>query len=287
VGSVAEKTRARIDAWVGGVKSVDDSRLVVARWARDEDLRESKYVVKSDEEIRQAVEDALRFDPRVWSFNVTPEVVAGVVTLKGVVDNLKAKQSAAADARNTVGVVRVKNRLKVRPAEDLSEKKIAQNIRQALSRDPYMEPYEITVVVRNGTAHLYGTVDSYFEKGQAEDVASRAKGVTGVRNHLEVDFSELVPHDPYVDPWRIYDYEWYKRHPAPMHTHATDAEIESDIEDELFWSPYVDIENVSVAVENGVATLTGTVESWTEYRAAAENAIEGGAIRVINKLTVG
>jgi osmotically-inducible protein OsmY len=39
VGSAAEKRRARNDAWVGGVKSVDVSGLTIERWARDEDLR--------------------------------------------------------------------------------------------------------------------------------------------------------------------------------------------------------------------------------------------------------
>lgn len=43
---------------------------------------------------------------------------------------------------------------------------------------------------------------------------------------------------------------------------------------------------ITVEVEDGVATLTGTVESWGEYRAAAENALEGGAIMVDNELEV-
>jgi osmotically-inducible protein OsmY len=286
VGSAAEKSRARVDAWVPGVKSVDDSRLQVARWARDEDLRQNKYVVKSDDEIRQAVEAALLYDPRVWSFNVTAKVDGGVVTLEGVVDNLKAKHSATSDLRNTVGVVRVKNRLKVRPIEDLGDAEIAKNVRDALSRDAYVERYGMSVVVRNGIAHLYGTVDSFFEKGQAEDTTYRAKGVTGVRNHLRVDLAELTPHDPFVDPWHIYDYPWYKRDLAPIRPSMRDAEIKSDIEDELFWSPYVDSGDVAVAVEDGVATLTGTVGSWFEYHTAMENALEGGATQVINRLDV-
>jgi len=41
-----------------------------------------------------------------------------------------------------------------------------------------------------------------------------------------------------------------------------------------------------VKVENGVATLTGTVDSWSEYRAATENAYEGGASSVKNELKI-
>jgi osmotically-inducible protein OsmY len=41
-----------------------------------------------------------------------------------------------------------------------------------------------------------------------------------------------------------------------------------------------------VAVDNGVAVLTGTVDTWSERQAAAENARQGGAIMVDNNLKV-
>ena len=42
-----------------------------------------------------------------------------------------------------------------------------------------------------------------------------------------------------------------------------------------------------VRVDNGIATLTGTVDSRHERESAEENAFEGGAVRVINRLAVG
>jgi osmotically-inducible protein OsmY len=41
-----------------------------------------------------------------------------------------------------------------------------------------------------------------------------------------------------------------------------------------------------VKVENGVATLPGTVDNWRERDAAAKNAYDGGAVLVRNKLKV-
>jgi len=41
-----------------------------------------------------------------------------------------------------------------------------------------------------------------------------------------------------------------------------------------------------VTIEDGVATLTGTVDSWSEYDAATENAYEGGATWVDNDLMI-
>jgi osmotically-inducible protein OsmY len=54
----------------------------------------------------------------------------------------------------------------------------------------------------------------------------------------------------------------------------------------LFWSPFVDSDDITVVVNSGVATLTGTVEDWSELQAAKENAREGGATSVISNLDI-
>ena len=54
----------------------------------------------------------------------------------------------------------------------------------------------------------------------------------------------------------------------------------------MWWSPFVDEDEVNVEVEDGVATLTGTVDHWGEWKAAEDNAFDGGAWKVRNKLEV-
>ncbi len=286
VGSVAEKRQARLDAWVTGVQSVDASELDVESWARDERFRKDKYVVKTDEEIRDAVKDALLYDPRVVSFNVNVSVDNAVVRLSGDVDNLKAKQSAARTARNVVGVWRVKNRIDVRPSTPTGTT-IAQNIRDAMVRDPYVERFEVDVYVVNGEANLSGTVDTYFEKLQAGDVAAGVYGVVEVDNNIVVDDDyDVYTYDPYVDDdWYVYDYDWYA-YPNAYTTTVTDWENRDDVNDELWWSPFVDSDDVTVTVDDGKVTLTGTVDTWSERQAAGENAYEGGAVVVDNDLNV-
>ncbi len=66
----------------------------------------------------------------------------------------------------------------------------------------------------------------------------------------------------------------------------TDQRIENDIESQLFWSWFVDSDDISVEVEEGVATLTGTADSWHEVQAAVSNAFEGGARKVKSRLQV-
>lgn len=51
-------------------------------------------------------------------------------------------------------------------------------------------------------------------------------------------------------------------------------------------SPYVDGDDIAVSVEDGVATLSGVVRSWTAHRDATRQALEGGAVRVRDELDV-
>jgi len=283
VGSAVEKSEAFYTSWVAGVSAVDDQDLTVAKWARNEAMRKNKFAVKTDEALGKAIEDALIYDPRVLAFNIEPEVDGSVVTLRGKVASLQAKRAAEGTARRTVGVTRVVNRLKVRPAER-DDERIEREVRAALVRDPYVERFELTVSVVDGVVRLYGDVDTTYEKMRAEDVASDVTGVVEVKNFLTVE-GRTYPfvHDPYVDD--LYGPE------APYaveetYTPKTDWEIKEDVESELWWSPFVDSDEVNVTVDDGVATLTGTVSSWSERQSAAENAIEGGAISVHNQLEI-
>jgi osmotically-inducible protein OsmY len=67
----------------------------------------------------------------------------------------------------------------------------------------------------------------------------------------------------------------------------SDAQIQADVLDELQWDPRVDSTEVAVRVRNGVATLTGTVESYAMGLAAGEAARRVyGVVKAANKLVV-
>jgi osmotically-inducible protein OsmY len=289
VGSAAEKRRAIADAWTTGVMDVKVKDLEVRDWARDEKYRKDKFVKKDDEEIEDAVERAFLYDPRVNMFKIDVSSSARMVTLSGVVDNLKAKRAAEMDAKNTVGVWKVKNNIKVRPmGVDLPvDNTIENRVEKSLANDPYVSQYNIDVEVIDNVAYLDGEVNTYFEKGQADDVASKVYGVAEVENNIVIEKDyEAMTYDPYMySSWSIYGYPWYT-YPSNYISTETDWDIEKDIESELWWSPFVDEEEVEVYVEDGVATLKGEVDTWNEYLAARENAIEGGAVSVKNRLDV-
>lgn len=286
VGSAAEKQRATMIASVTGVQGVNTDLLKVESWARDKRFRTRKYVDKSDDEVKQAIQAAFGYAPRVPADKVGVTVDNGIVTLGGMVDNVKSKRAAARVARNTVGVWRVRNHLKVKP-ESHSDQDIATWIRDRLTHDPFTERYEVAVTVDDGTARLTGSVDTYFEKMHADELAAEVAGVTHVDNNLIVDAQhDIFTYNPYVDTALYpYDYDWYV-YPSSFATTESDAQIRADVRDELYWSPFVDGGDITIRVDAGVATLTGTVGTLSERSVATEEAFEAGAVAVDNDLLV-
>lgn len=258
VGSALEKARATRLAYVMGVHSVNADLLNVERRTRDQ-MRRTTGAHPSDEDIKRAVHDAFLYDPRVWAFAPDVQVRFGIVTLRGIVDNLDAKQAAEEDAYNTIGVKSVRNYLKVRPVKRVDDETIATQVRTRLSNHPLFDRFEIGVSVLDGVVYLTGEVDNDIEIARALATAAKVKGVVEVKNRLKVG-----------DGW----------------TWSADYDIKDAIEDELWWSPFIDEDQVQVKVHNGIATLTGTVDSWFEKRMATDNAFEGGAKSVHNYLIV-
>ncbi|MEO5864686.1 MAG: BON domain-containing protein [Nitrospiraceae bacterium] len=65
-----------------------------------------------------------------------------------------------------------------------------------------------------------------------------------------------------------------------------DMRIRLDVKWELAMSPYIDADHIKVLVRDGVVTLKGSVEDQSAFDAATRNAMEGGAKKVINLLTI-
>ncbi len=163
VGSPAEEFEAAQNAWVNGVKSVDTSGLTIEWWAKDK-LR-PRYEVLTDAQIKEAVRDALRYDPRVSSFSPRIDVQAGVVWLTGTVRNMGAKLAAKL----------------------IDDDIIEERVRAALRRDPYIDRFDIGVASLNGKVYLTGSVSTWFEKRRAEMDAARVRGVLAVSSGIALE----------------------------------------------------------------------------------------------------
>ncbi|MBT1070342.1 BON domain-containing protein [Pelotalea chapellei] len=280
VGSAAEKARASNLARVRGVKDIDAAKLDVTV-PKPGDQR--KDVVVTDEQIRKAVEMALLVDLRTNQFRVSVEVKERIVILRGVVETLASKRAAEEDSRNTYGVRAVQNRLKVNPNQEIQDARIADYIRDALSKNSRLARYKIAVGVVGGIAYLSGAVDNHFEKNEAELMASHIRGVVDVKNGLVVLDTTPYLYDPYVDSNYIY---LLGDQTSQKGNWNNEILLLQKVKKQLLWNPFLDADQIKVSVDKGTVTLTGTVDSKYAKEAAAKDALNGGATLVINKLKI-
>jgi osmotically-inducible protein OsmY len=208
----------------------------------------------------------------------------GKVTLEGTVDNLGAKMAAEEDAENVVGVYSVVNLLEVDPTDAVKDTEIEIVIEESLHRDPAISPYEVMVAVYKGMVILNGEVENYYEKYRAGVLASAARGVISIENNIQVDETAI----PYTFDQDVLDYHPQYEHidVYTYHPQKTDEQIARDINEQLFWSPYIDEHRIEVTVQDGMVKLEGNVDSWKAYWLVEKNAFEGGALSVNNKLEV-
>ncbi len=288
VGSAAERRQARLNALVPGVTQVVSNDLQVEHWTRHPALRGEKYVDLSDAALRAAIDRKLARNPYVNSALVSVGADEFDVTLRGYVETLMAKRTAEHVARTTLGVESVANRLKVKPGLERPLKDVLNNFERAVARDPWIERFEITADMDGNTMHLRGYVDRPFEKRRAENLAAQVKGVKHIENHITVDpmlrDSRHLTYNPYVDIFGPDLYGWVQAE-VPF-TWKSDADIKDDVIDQMWWSPFVDADDVRVSVNNGLVHLTGAVDSWSEHAAALENAWQGGARFVDDDLVI-
>lgn len=257
VGSVNEKSLASLLSWVAGVRSVDSSGLGIKWWLDRERRRDKFTVLRNDIELQRAVQDALLYDPRVRGTKIEVRVRQGVVSLIGRVASLSAKRAAEKDAKDTIGVRRVLNNLKVKIPDWPGDITVTKRARAALARDAYLYDREVLVASHFGTVYLSGEVDTHFEKQRAEVVVANVPGAIDLVNRVTVDAR-----------WKA----------------KPDEEIDEDLRRRIRWSPAIDPEEITVSVVDGVVTLRGRVDTWHERRAISEHAFQVGARRVSNQI---
>lgn len=260
VGSATERINAMRLAWVEGVRSVEADGLEIAFYDGDEQRKMNPDAPNyTDSGVSEAVSDALYYDPRVSSFDVSVRVNGGHVTLTGTVPTRNASDAAERTARLTSGVTGVSNLIYVRPGSWLDDADLALSVENALERDALLAGQDLDATVDDGVVTLTGDVTTFTERRRAARVAGDVVGVTTVINRVGFD-----------DEW-----DW-----------RPDWEIADSVESQLFWSPFVDSDDIMVSVDNGVVTLDGTVDDYNEMTSARENALEGGAREVVLDLII-
>jgi osmotically-inducible protein OsmY len=137
-----------------------------------------------------------------------------------------------------------------------TDAEITSWVKRALRDDPRVFAGDIHVATRSGVVKLSGRVWNLAESRYANLEAKKIRGVRAVIDEIQV---------------------------APMS--RADDQIRRDIEQRLKADAVLASEDIQVAVKDGVATLTGTVDSYTKKQVAETDATEVlGLQRLDNKI---
>lgn len=139
---------------------------------------------RSDSEIAQAAETALRWHALVPADRVRIKVEKGWVWLDGELDWEFQRQAAQKAIRTLTGVVGVSNAITLKPSITPGDVKI--RIRDALARHAEREARNIEVLVDGAEVTLRGRVDTWADRAAAQGAAWSAPGIGVVVNELVV-----------------------------------------------------------------------------------------------------
>ena len=216
--------------------------------------------MRSDQQIREEVQQTLDEDPRVSARDIAVAARNGVVTLAGFVRGLGEKSAAEADARRVAGVLGIANDIEVRLPlfERKPDPEIALEVVASIKREIPAVCEKILVRVADGRVTLQGQVESENQKTLAEELAGSATGVRSISNELVIRLP-ILPID-----------------------------IKHNIDEAFKRAAEIDADNITVEIApNGTIVLSGAVRSPAEREEAERIAAAApGILEVDNRIEV-
>jgi osmotically-inducible protein OsmY len=139
---------------------------------------------RSDAEIAVAAGNALRQNISRLGDRIHVTVRDGCITLSGSVNSVFEKNYAFYTVSDLVGVRDVDDHLAITPSATSAE--VHARILAALLHSAELDARRIQVEMHEGTVILYGEVDSWAERLDAERAAWSVPGVARVENRITI-----------------------------------------------------------------------------------------------------
>lgn len=212
-----------------------------------------------DDQLQKAVLAELKWEPSITAAHIGVTAENGTVTLSGHVQSYGQKHAAEMATGRVKGVKAIAEEIEVRLPFEIKrdDADIAAAAINRLAWDSSTHRDAVKVKVEKGWLSLTGQVDWHYQKDVAEREVRNLLGVTGVSNEITVK------------------------------PRADTAHLGEDIQHALHRSWYFDPEKVHVTAKDGRIKLTGTVDSWQEWRTASSTAWAApGATSVENDLII-
>jgi osmotically-inducible protein OsmY len=196
------------------------------------------------QDIRDAVELELSYDPLIDISDITVKNLNGEVALNGTVPSFPQYLEAAAAARRVSGVKNVHNHLEVvLPTGDYRDDPTLTTMANNALTLNITVPDGVEATAKDGNLTLTGTVSYGAERTAAEDTVA---GLTGARN-----LSDNIEISNDADP----------------------VDVTAYVQDALDRYALIrDDSDVTVDTDGNTVTLSGHVRTWAEHDAVADAA---------------
>lgn len=197
--------------------------------------------MKANVQLQTDVRTELAWDPRVDDKEIRVAATDGVVTLAGTVPSFADKWEAERAAERVFGVKAVANDLAVAVpvTYQRTDTGIAQAVIDALGWDVQVPDTKIKATVSNGWITLEGDVEWRYQRDAAARAVRNLAGVRGVTNNITI---------------------------AAKRVSSTD--VSKSIKQALERRADRTADHINVETLGSVVTLTGTVTSFGDRRAA-------------------
>jgi osmotically-inducible protein OsmY len=210
-------------------------------------------LTEADVRVKDSVMRQLDWDPEVDASAVGVAARHGAVTLTGYIDSYSGKLAAERAAKRVRGVRSVANDIEVTLKLERTDADIAGDVSRALELHSTI-PESVQAVVHSGHITLTGRVNWMYQKFQAEKAVRHIRGVRNIVNRLEL---------------------------APR---AVERDVRHRIVEALHRNADIDAHHITVSVSGDVATLTGTVGTWSQRDAAERAAANAPGIAFVDNL---
>jgi osmotically-inducible protein OsmY len=222
-------------------------------------IKPYNFFMKSNEELQKDIQDAIKWEPSLFTAEIGISAKDGIVTVTGVVDSYKKKLHVEDTVKNVSGVKAIIEKLEVnyKTSYQQTDTEVAKEVTNALSGN-WDVGEKVQAKVEHGYVTLTGELAWKYQKDAAMDTVMNLSGVKGITNAITI-------------------------------TPTTHDEIEKrGIESALTRNWAIDQDDISVEVTGNSVTLTGMVDSLYQKEEAERIAWNApGVWMVDNEIRVG
>jgi osmotically-inducible protein OsmY len=140
----------------------------------------------TDSEIKKRIMAQLDWRTSISESDIEVSVDNGNVTLQGHVDAYWKKFRMEQIISDTKGVVQIENKISIVPTKTIMDKKIAEDISQAIDRSIAVDIENLDVRVEKGKVTLSGDVRSPIARDAALEITRNTLGVIDLANRLSL-----------------------------------------------------------------------------------------------------